>query len=227
MKTHRGRGPSSTPFTSVYSPSIAVGAASPPGDDDDDSSDVHRRKRHRGPTGSRPHSLSLEGGGRGAVEPVAGDGSLRRRPVFERLGAQPGSSGHVMMGSSPVSQGCISGAHNFQEEGAAGADEPTSPATVIDNIPDQDPALKKGWVRRNERLWDKSTPDKEARSAVLHCKGTEEDPSIVSPTLTCFINEDAFSEKVQPHTPAEKLSEESIDSLANKARTQRGGGGGV
>jgi hypothetical protein len=130
-----------------------------------------------------------------------------------------------MIGSSPVSQGCINGAHNFQEEGAVGAGQPTSPAMVIDNIPDQDPALENDWVRRNERRWDKSMPDDEARSAVLHCKGIVQDPSIASPTLTCFINADALSEKVQLHTPAENLPEESIDSLVNKARTQSGDSG--
>jgi hypothetical protein len=145
--------------------------------------------------------------------------------VFERLGAQPGSSGRVLIDSSPVSQGCINGAHNFQEECAAGAGQPTSPATVIDNIPDQDPALEKDWVRKNEQRWDKSTPDEEARSAVLHCKGIVQDPSIASPTLTCFINADALSEKVQLHTPVENLPEESIDSLANMARTQPGDSG--
>jgi hypothetical protein len=40
-----------------------------------------------------------------------------------------------------------------------GVGQPMSPATVIDKIPDQDSALKKDWVRRNERQWDKSTPD--------------------------------------------------------------------
>jgi hypothetical protein len=43
------------------------GAASPSGDDDDDSSDVHPRRRRRELAGSRPHSLSPEGGGRGAA----------------------------------------------------------------------------------------------------------------------------------------------------------------
>jgi hypothetical protein len=77
-----------------------------------------------------------------------------------------------------------------------------SPATVINNIPDQDPALEKDWVRRSERRWGNSTLDEKARSAVLHCKGIVQDPSIASPTLSCFINEDALSWKVQLHTPA-------------------------
>jgi hypothetical protein len=79
--------------------------------------------------------------------------------VFERLGAQPNSSGHIMIGSSSVSQGCIQSAHNIQEEDMVGVGQPMSPATVIDKIPDQDSALKKDWVRRNEWRWDKSTPD--------------------------------------------------------------------
>jgi hypothetical protein len=64
-----------------------------------------------------------------------------------------------MIGSSLISQGCIHGAHNFQEEDVVGAGQPMSPTIVIDNIPDQDSTLKKNWVRRNVRQWDKSTPD--------------------------------------------------------------------
>jgi hypothetical protein len=79
--------------------------------------------------------------------------------VFERLGAHPDSNGRIMIGSSLVSQGCIHSAHNFQEEDVVGVGQPMSPATVIDNIPDQDSALKKEWVTRNERRWNKSTPD--------------------------------------------------------------------
>jgi hypothetical protein len=40
-----------------------------------------------------------------------------------------------------------------------------------------------------------------------------------------FLNVDALSRKVQLHTRAEKLREESIDSFVNKARTQSGDSG--
>jgi hypothetical protein len=128
-----------------------------------------------------------------------GNGERRQHPALERLRSQPDTNDHVVHGSSLISQGRIHDAHNFQEEGGVGASLPTSPATVIDNIPAQDPALKMAQVKG--RSSDVTTPRLTEKQALLFCR-------VGAMNMT-------DSEKLLLHAPTEKLPEQSNRLLAD------------